>query len=584
MIKTKEDAIEEIGAYKPWIAPRYGICITVATLLTLIVSCSPSVESEKGDSVYLQAVQEFADHILDHGRDRYGDVHSPLFADGIHVETGEPMRWEYDGQSWVISNFASQQNLMRVLTSLTELTGKQRYRDEAEKAARYMFTNHTDSQGLLYWGGHQFVDLMTMEHQFEGRPHELKNNFPYYEFLWEVDAEATQRMLEAIWNAHIMDWDVLDINRHGEYNSEPGHLWDHEFEQQDPFFEGRGLTFINFGTDMIQTAMTLHFLANDDDARDWGVRLYEQFVRARHPETGLGVYQYSRPERRSVPPEDGPLEGTLTYSHYGDRAENQFGEIYGDIALEGNALWGSRISTLYGRSPIMLFHLAEQLKGTQAGDDMLNWTLDGLKALAQYSYVPESNHFRPMWTDGTDLTGQVIQRTGYFGKEGDEFKPYTPDGTLALSFSKAIRLSEGDPELWNVIRHILIGEGLGDPGMNPTDKPDLNLQTANSNPDLLVTLLELNKITGSTEYVRLAERIGDNILEKHFHNGYFMPSENHVYSRFDDPETHALLLLDATLQGKPEFVPPYLTGRGGTQGEHDDIGRTRDWIFYDQTY
>lgn len=94
----------------------------------------------------------------------------------------------------------------------------------------------------------------------------------------------------------------------------------------------------------------------------WGERLYYQYVRARHPETGLGVYQYSKPVREEDPPETGPLTESLTYSSYGDRAENQFGFVYGDVAKEGNMLWGGRMQTLYGQSPVLMLHLAKQLQ------------------------------------------------------------------------------------------------------------------------------------------------------------------------------------------------------------------------------
>ena len=555
-------------------------------MFILATSCNEA-GNDRGQepSEYLQAVQTFADNVMEKGEDRWGDYHSPLLVDGIEVETGEPIRWEQDtGEEWIISNFASQQNLMRVFTTLTELTGEPVYRERAEEITNYMFEQHSDSVGLLHWGGHQFVDLETMEHQFEGRPHELKNHFPYYEFLYEVDPEATAQMLRAMWNGHVMDWEILDLNRHAPYNTPMGSLWDHEFVQPEPFFEGRGLTFINFGTDMIHVGMSLYFLEQEEGARIWGQRLFEQYVRARHPETGLGVYQYSQPERREQPPQEGPLEGRQTYSNYGDRAENQFKEKYGDIALEGNVLWGNRVRTLYGRSPIMTLHLAEQLEGTQAGEDILTWTLDGMRAAAKYAYVPEENYFRPMWTDGTDLSDDVMPRTGYYGDQGDEFDKMIPGGIMALSYARAARLSEGDPEIWNVIRHILMAEDLGDPGSGIEAEPSLNLQTDQSDPDILVAVLELHRATGHDEYLQLAGRIGDNILENHFHNGYFQPSSEHNYARFDDPEPLALLVLEATLQGRPEAAPPYVAGIGGTQGDHHaDYGRTRDWQIFEET-
>lgn len=562
------------------VLPFQKLCTVAILLIFASSACDLSEELTADDSRYLSAVQTFANNILTHGRDTYGETHSPLFVDGINVHTSEPIRWELDGESWVLSNFASQQNFVRVLTSLTELTGEQNYRKAAVDAAQYMFDHQSDSQGLLYWGGHQFVDLETMQNQFDGRPHELKNNFPYYEFLWEVDSLATRNMLRAMWNAHIMDWTVLDMNRHGPYDSEMGPLWDHEFEQQEPFFEGRGLTFINFGTDMMHVGFALYFLGEEEGARVWSMRLFDQYVQARHPETGLGVYQYSRPERREAPPAEGPLTGRLTYSNFGDRAENQFGAVYGDIALEGNVLWGNRVRTLYGRSPIVTLYLAEQMQGTDEGAYLLDKTLAGMKAIAEYAYVPEDNYFKPMWANGTDLSGHTMQRTGYYGKEGREFSALTPGGVMALSYARAARLSDGNSIIWNVVSNILKANGLGFAGANHNDAPELNLETDQSDPDFLIAVLELYQLTGERDYLKLAERIGDNILATRFHHGYFMPTEEREFARFDEAEPLALLTLEAVRQGRPNAVPTYLAGIGSTQGDHDEYGRTRDFIFY----
>jgi hypothetical protein len=40
---------------------------------------------------YLNAVREFADNVLKHGRDTYGPKHTPLFVDGLNVYNHEPV-------------------------------------------------------------------------------------------------------------------------------------------------------------------------------------------------------------------------------------------------------------------------------------------------------------------------------------------------------------------------------------------------------------------------------------------------------------------------------------------------------------
>lgn len=72
------------------------------------------------NSKYLDAVRTFADNVLKYGRDTYGPKHTPLFVDGLNIHTHEPVKWiSPEGERWVLSNLASQQNLFRTLDGLT---------------------------------------------------------------------------------------------------------------------------------------------------------------------------------------------------------------------------------------------------------------------------------------------------------------------------------------------------------------------------------------------------------------------------------------------------------------------------------
>src|SRR5512137_2732019 len=86
---------------------------------------------------YFAVVRQFADQVLAHGRDSYGTP-TPLFVDGIDVDTREPAKWKWaDGKEWVLCNLASQQGLFRVLDGLSRITGEPRYKDAAIEATRY---------------------------------------------------------------------------------------------------------------------------------------------------------------------------------------------------------------------------------------------------------------------------------------------------------------------------------------------------------------------------------------------------------------------------------------------------------------
>jgi hypothetical protein len=118
---------------------------------------------------YIAAVRTFADHVLALGTDHYGPAPTPLFVDGVDVDTHEPVKWNSrDGHEWVLSDFANQQNLLRTLDGLTALTGEPRYRAAGAAATRYAF-DHLDRGGLLAWGGHMAYNARDARIEFVAR-------------------------------------------------------------------------------------------------------------------------------------------------------------------------------------------------------------------------------------------------------------------------------------------------------------------------------------------------------------------------------------------------------------------------------
>lgn len=542
--------------------------ILLSVLIVICIASSVSWKSSKM-SRRLIAVQTFADNVLKKGRDRWSGQNTPLLADGINVNTGEPLEYIYNGEAgvrgeagaanhWITHNLASQQNLFRTLTALTNLTNDPKYRDAAEKAIRYHFDNLRSESGLLRWGGHQLIDLRTLTpigHAWRtnSHSHELKDVFPYYELMWDVDKEKSAAFIRAFWNAHVLNWETLEFNRHGGFGVRKSKLWDNKFNQQEPFFEADGLTFLNTGSDLIYAGGMLYFLNNEEGALKWSKLLAEQYVRARHPATGLGAYQFSKPTRHRQPPE-GPLTGLLTFSNYGDRAENQFGKDFPGVAREGWALFSG---DMYNVPALMQMELAE--RAGENGKEYLRWTLDGLKAFAKYAYNPEQNNFRPMWADGTDLTNYAFSRTGYYGPQGRVLKPYKASELYLFPFARAYRLGK-DPVIWETLRSIFKGLDLGDPGSDAGKKAMLNLKTDNSDPYTIFALLELNRTSKNKAYLKLAEVIGDNIINRSFHKGFFLRNEDAVNANFTTIEPLALLSLEAALRGKPEAVPVFSGG------------------------
>lgn len=191
-------------------------------LLTLCIPFASwaAADYTEQDAMRVQAVKTYIDNVLQEGRSQIKTT--PLLADGINTTTRKPVEWIYpDGRTATISNFANQQNFLRTLTAMSVVTEDQRYQLEAVRITRYFMDNFIADNGLFYWGGHRFVNLDTLElegPQNKNSVHELKNHYPYYPFLYHVDPHATERYIKAFWQAHVEDWQSLDMGRHGSYS------------------------------------------------------------------------------------------------------------------------------------------------------------------------------------------------------------------------------------------------------------------------------------------------------------------------------------------------------------------------------
>jgi pectate lyase len=517
-----------------------------------------------GPQAYLPAVRTFADNVPRLGHDVYGPGPTPLFVDGLNVDTHEPAVWKLASQyidswnmspEWILSNLASQQNLFRTLAALTELTGEARYRQAAEEAIRYAFDHLQHENGLLFWGGHAAWNLASKEPVGEGRSgpvagkHELKSSYPFYELMWEVDPDATRRFIEAFWSNHILRWDILDMDRHGRYRPILDDLWEHEYPFAPVPFAGQGLTFMNSGSDLFYAgAMLFHFIG-DERPLIWAKRLARRYVEARHPQTGLGGDNYS----------------TLTL----DRMTQQFGEEFGDRFTEATvtSLYGNR----YNRSAICQLKLAERLG--PVGSEFKRWAVEDLTAYAQHTYDSADNTFWATLIDGTKLSPADIKRKGYVETRWLEKRPAS--ALHFWAYALAYRLT-GDELMWRTAGQIAAGLGLGDIGSDPASRPQLDLETSWTDADTIFALLELHSATGHDAFLELARRIGDNLLAKEFHKGFFVPSRDHLFSRFDTATPLALLHLEVALRRLPARLPEYLAGRAFFHCAFEGHGRTYD--------
>ncbi|MFC1792926.1 ankyrin repeat domain-containing protein [Planctomycetota bacterium] len=545
--------------------PTYiGNTVILAMIVTVVVGTSLCWAQEKADSSkYLKAVQEFADNVLKYGRDTYGPKHTPLFVDGLNVNSREPVKWiSKDGDRWILSNMASQQNLFRTLDGLTRITGNPQYRQAAVEAIEYAFENLRSPNGLLYWGNTTAYDAQKDKAVGQRMPkdyaHVLKANLPYYELMWQVNPAATKTFIESFWSAHVKNWSNLAMNRIGEFNDVLEEPWKHTYDDGPVFLKsGSGISFLNTGTDLIYAAGILSKLSGDKEPLVWSKRIVRRYVRTRHPNTGISYWMYAKPSftvldsydtvmRKLVPGTTEFLPSDFPWSHYTNPlfrevTRGQFTPTPGISIHQQVFYWQTQ------------FLVGEILAGE--GDEFKQWALEELTAFGKASYRKKDNVYVPMLTDGTNLEGYVVKMdSGLLGPKGVTLEPVPVGPPDLWAYAMGYRVTN-DSFMWEMARNISKGNDFRDIGVTPKDDSELDYNTNCPNPYALLAFLELYRATGKDEFLNMAKRIGDNILSGRFHKGFFVASTEHVYTKFDAIDSLGLLHLYSALAEESANTP-----------------------------
>jgi pectate lyase len=498
---------------------------------------APPVKADR----YVQGVQLFADTVIAHGRDTFGRKKTPLFVDGLHAERLKPAIWKSrGGEDWVLSNFASQQPLVRLLDGLTALTKNDRYRAAAKDATRYALQHLRSKSGLLYWGGHTAWDLKKDCPVGQYRPfvHELKTHQPYYRFMWEVDAEATRKLMEAVWATHMLDWSRLDYNRHARMERYVKPRWNHKFiEDLDVPFPARGnnLSFVNVTPPLLHAGTILAVTGKDDPALTWTRRLIYRWQQGRHPKTGL-------------------CGGQLSYRKE-DRARNVLGHVHPRIN-EAKIVASYHQTSRYHKLPLAQMQAGATMvaaggKRAEVGRKFIKWASDDLKTYARNCYDPEKGLFIARMTEGTALDWEKTRKGGYYGRGA--FRPRKPDGLLFWSYALAYRMT-ADEAHWRTLGQIAPLLQLGKLGARDSADRKLDFSTKVTEWRLIYGLLELHRSSKNRAFLRLACRVADNLLATQSKTGLF-PRSGREYARTGDEVPLAMLHLAGAIEGKAGSLP-----------------------------
>jgi rhamnogalacturonyl hydrolase YesR len=187
---------------------------------------------------YLKIVRDYADAMIAHGRDVYGQEHSPLFAEALDRHSmgmleGEVLQkvasiprtqWGIRPHDRMIAGGNPQHclSLYQVLYALAEVTGEKRYADEADRSLKFCFEHcQSPATGLLWWGEHAGWDFRT-EKRIDtpaGNVHEFYRPWVLWGRSWKVAAEPCRRFARGLWEHQIGDHQAGDFSRHAAIDS-----------------------------------------------------------------------------------------------------------------------------------------------------------------------------------------------------------------------------------------------------------------------------------------------------------------------------------------------------------------------------
>ena len=486
---------------------------------------------------FLKATSRFADTAIEHRRDRYSGKDMPLFADCLHTDhlkaprSMTSHRTGTEPKPTVWSFFQNQQNLMRLLSSLSQFTGDGKYVHAAGEAAKYMFNNYWyPESGVLHWGGHGYVDLVTgNRYGMKGVVHEIEDVYPYWELLRAVDADRGEMLMKGIWEANIKDWDALHYNRHGDFRKQVDHTntWNRPWNGYKAPEISADLSFISVALDLAYAAYSLGYQKQEEAPRIWGERLLNLIIQQRDPETGVWP--------------------NLVHPQINKRGLNVFGRQY-PRATEPRVYVGNQLNHAITQMMGMLTIVENAQKYGRIGEmaHIKEAVAQHIIGFLDVSYNPKSNTLKSIVIDGTDLTGFRIKgpfktEKLYFGaKEGGAFLPQNITPLFTSVCARGYRISGGRSEFRDYLRTMFKAFGIGDIGADKNCQSLLNFDTTALEPAYIFAMVDLYRVEPKAEFLAMAERIGDNLLQsrQHTDSGLFTLEDDFVlYSRvMDKPE------------------------------------------------
>lgn len=209
-------------------------------VLFIFLSFHPSLLSAEDPNIYRKLAVDYADNMIEVGRDEYGEVKSPSFVDTLDLRSmSMPRSTSKETTEIYVNLFRADDSstgcnpmyhidLHQLLNHLTDLTGDPKYAKAGQDSINWFFHNtQSEKTGFVAWGEHLSWDLIQDEITIGGLRkgkfvksdiHEFYGPWIHWKTSYEVAPEETARFADGLWEHQIYDHETCHFSRHARYS------------------------------------------------------------------------------------------------------------------------------------------------------------------------------------------------------------------------------------------------------------------------------------------------------------------------------------------------------------------------------
>ncbi|MBI2925533.1 MAG: hypothetical protein HYY24_07500 [Verrucomicrobia bacterium] len=271
----------------------------VAVLVFAVLTPAFGAEVPKApvpQSPFVRVVYAYADAMVKSGRDDHGPEKTGLFLSALDRHALAPLTQRPQAPEGVRpgdrvgspegplvgANPQHDENLLRLLYTLSELSGKPHYRAAADAGVKWFLENaRSTNTDLLPWGEHMSWDVVAdrplAANGAEAGTHEFFRPWMLWERCFDLAPEASKRFALGLWQHQIANHQTGAFNRHAGY-------WSHEAKDAMDFPRHAGF--------YIRTWAVAYARTQDERFRHAIDILLARYEKKRDPQTGL-IESYS---------------------------------------------------------------------------------------------------------------------------------------------------------------------------------------------------------------------------------------------------------------------------------------------------